>query len=317
MSYFKHEFALVESTMIGDGTRVWANAHILPRAIVGSACNICDGVFVENDVRIGDRVTLKCGVQIWDGIELEDDVFVGPNASFANDPFPRSGLHPETYARTLVRKGASIGANATLLPGITIGRHAFIAAGAVVTGDVPAYAVVKGNPARVSAWVDRTDTGKRIIPHKPERMVIGRADCTVPGVSVYVMPELKDKRGSLCFAQLGQCLPFEVKRFFIISSVPTHQVRGGHAHKRCHQYLVCPEGTCSVVVEHLGKNEELILDDPCVGLHLAPGVWSFQYKFSSDAVLLVLASEEYSEDDYYRDYDEYLEAIEGSVRRDA
>ena len=110
---FQHPQALVETKRIGRGTRVWAFAHILPGATVGADCNICDGVFIENDVVIGDRVTIKCGVQIWDGITLEEDVFIGPNATFTNDGFPRSRRRVP-LARTLVRRGASIGANAML-----------------------------------------------------------------------------------------------------------------------------------------------------------------------------------------------------------
>jgi UDP-3-O-[3-hydroxymyristoyl] glucosamine N-acyltransferase len=116
-SFFKHETAIVESSSVGAGTRVWAFAHILSGCVIGAACNICDQTFIESDVRIGDRVTIKCGVQIWDGITLEDDVFVGPNATFSNDPFPRSGQHPASYTRTVVKRGASIGANATFSPG--------------------------------------------------------------------------------------------------------------------------------------------------------------------------------------------------------
>ena len=150
--YFKHETAIVESSSVGAGTRIWAFAHILPGAVIGAACNICDQTFIENDVRIGDRVTIKCGVQVWDGITLEDDVFVGPNATFSNDPFPRSGQHPERYTRTLVKRGASIGANATILPGLTIGEKAMVGAGAVVTSDVPPMAIVAGNPARIVGY---------------------------------------------------------------------------------------------------------------------------------------------------------------------
>jgi acetyltransferase-like isoleucine patch superfamily enzyme len=148
--FFKHETAIVESSSVGAGTRVWAFAHILSGSVIGAACNICDQTFIESDVRIGDRVTIKCGVQIWDGITLEDDVFVGPNATFSNDPFPRSGQHPSRYARTVVKRGASIGANATILPGLRIGRYAMVAAGALVTADVPPFALVIGSPAR---WV--------------------------------------------------------------------------------------------------------------------------------------------------------------------
>ncbi|HUQ81191.1 MAG TPA: DapH/DapD/GlmU-related protein, partial [Gemmatimonadaceae bacterium] len=126
--YFAHPQSLVESPNIGEGTRVWAFAHILPGAKVGRDCNICDHVFIENDVVVGDRVTVKCGVQLWDGVALEDDVFVGPNATFTNDLFPRSRQRPEQFARPTVRAGASIGANATLLPGIEIGQGAMVGA---------------------------------------------------------------------------------------------------------------------------------------------------------------------------------------------
>ena len=147
---FIHAHALVElGASVGAGTRVWAYTHLLPKAVIGSDCNICDHVFIENDVKVGNRVTIKCGVQLWDGITLEDDVFVGPNATFTNDPFPRSRHYLEAFPRTVVRRGASIGGNATILPGVTIGEGAMVGAGAVVTKDVPAGAVVMGNPAKI------------------------------------------------------------------------------------------------------------------------------------------------------------------------
>lgn len=151
--YFQHSHALVESESIGAHTRVWAFTHILPGAVIGEDCNICDHVFVENDVVVGDRVTVKCGVQLWDGIRLEDDVFVGPNATFTNDTFPRSKQYPKSFEQTVVRRGTSIGANATILTGITIGAGAMVGAGAVVTKDVPPNAVVVGNPARVTRYL--------------------------------------------------------------------------------------------------------------------------------------------------------------------
>ena len=151
--FFKHDTALVETPHVGAGTRVWAYAHLLPGAVVGERCNICDGVFIEGGARVGHAVTIKCGVQIWDGVTLEDGVFVGPNATFANDAYPRSGNRDFELERTVVREGASIGANATILPGLVIGRHAMVGAGAVVTRDVPDYAIVLGNPARVTGDV--------------------------------------------------------------------------------------------------------------------------------------------------------------------
>jgi UDP-3-O-[3-hydroxymyristoyl] glucosamine N-acyltransferase len=124
LKYFRHPEAIVESKHIGPGTKIWAFAHVLPGAVIGADCNICDHVFIENDVRIGDRVTVKCGVQLWDGVVLEDDVFIGPNATFTNDPAPRSKKRPPEFLGTLVKAGASIGANATMLPGITVGPPA-------------------------------------------------------------------------------------------------------------------------------------------------------------------------------------------------
>lgn len=146
---FIHPHALVEDRVkIGEKTTVWAFVHILPGAEIGEECNICDHVFIEGDVSIGNRVTVKCGVQIWDGLRIEDDVFIGPNATFTNDAFPRSKQEFELLL-THVKKGATIGANATILPGITIGAEAMVGAGAVVTKDVPAKTLVVGNPAKV------------------------------------------------------------------------------------------------------------------------------------------------------------------------
>src|SRR5690349_6553267 len=144
-----HPTAIVESNQIGEGTRVWAYAHILPGARIGADCNICDHTFIENDVIVGDRVTIKCGVQLWDGVRVEDDVFIGPNVSFTNDPFPRSRRPPPKWQQTVIRRGASIGAGATILSNLTIGENAMIGAGAVVTRSVPANAIARGNPARI------------------------------------------------------------------------------------------------------------------------------------------------------------------------
>ena len=145
-----HPLSDVQSRHIGEGTRIWQFCVVLPNARIGADCNICSHVFIENDVVIGNRVTVKCGVQIWDGINISDDVFIGPNVTFTNDPFPRSRKALAKYPVTAVGKGASIGANATILPGITIGPGAMVGAGAVVTRDVPENTIVKGNPAVIS-----------------------------------------------------------------------------------------------------------------------------------------------------------------------
>ena len=149
-----HSLSDVQSTTIGARTRVWQFVVILPRAVIGEDCNICSHCFIESDVVVGDRVTVKSGVQLWDGVRLEDDVFVGPNVTFTNDRLPRSRVYPDAFPVTLVRRGASIGGGATILPGLQIGERAMIGAGAVVTKDVPARAIVVGSPARVMGYVD-------------------------------------------------------------------------------------------------------------------------------------------------------------------
>jgi len=155
-SHFQHRGAIVEAgARIGAGTRIWAFAHVLTGAVIGGDCNICDHTFVEGRVRIGDRVTIKCGVSLWDGVEVANDVFVGPNVVFTNDLRPRSRVSPPAYLRISLQDGCSLGANCTILPGLTIGHWAMVGAGAVVTHDVPDFALVFGVPARLRGWVCR------------------------------------------------------------------------------------------------------------------------------------------------------------------
>jgi UDP-2-acetamido-3-amino-2,3-dideoxy-glucuronate N-acetyltransferase len=298
---FMHPQALCESKAVGAGTRIWAFAHVLPGARIGKDCNICDGVFVENDVTVGDRVTVKCGVQLWDGITLEDDVFVGPNATFSNDPFPRSRQRPAAYARTRVESGASIGANATILPGLSIGQHAMVGAGAVVTRSVPPYAIVSGNPARITGYVNASGSARSSAA--PQAAVGVSA---VRGVKRVAMKSAHDLRGRLAAGETGPEVPFEMKRFFVVYGVPSAETRGEHAHLRCQQLLVCVKGRVNVVVDDGRTREEHILDDPAAGLYVPPMVWATQYRYSEDAVLLVLASEPYDPADYIRDYRDFL-----------
>ncbi len=148
-----HDKALVESDSIGEGTRIWAFAHVLPGAIIGSDCNVGDHCFIENKAVIGSRVTIKNGVSIWDYVTIEDDCFVGPNAVFTNDLFPISRQGSDALEKTHVKKGACIGANAVIVCGNTIGQYVMIGAGSVVTQDIPDYALVYGNPARIHAYL--------------------------------------------------------------------------------------------------------------------------------------------------------------------
>jgi len=149
-----HVLSDVQTTCIGSGTKIWQFVVVLPEAKIGADCNICSHCFIENNVVIGDRVTIKSGVQLWDGIIIENDVFIGPNVTFTNDSHPRSKQHLRSYPVTRVKKMASIGANSTLLPGVTIGENALVGAGSVVVKDIPAGEIWAGNPARFIRMVD-------------------------------------------------------------------------------------------------------------------------------------------------------------------
>jgi acetyltransferase-like isoleucine patch superfamily enzyme len=301
-----HPSALVESKQIGRGTRVWAFSHVLAGARIGEDCNICDGVFIENEVLLGNRVTVKCGVQLWNGVTVEDDVFIGPNATFTNDPFPRSKAKPEEWGRTVMREGCSIGANATILPGLEIGRGAMVGAGAVVTHSVPPYAIVTGNPARIAGYTNAYLEPQSLSLAGDERMPVRVSVPVVEGVEMLLLKTAMDMRGSLVAAQCGHELPFVPRRIFAVYNVAGSRVRGEHAHKKCSQLLICLHGACSVMVDDSRSRQEFRLDRPELGLLIPPLVWGTQFKHTPDAVLLVLASDEYDADDYIRDYEAFL-----------
>lgn len=299
MSYFVHPHGICESKSIGDATRIWAFAHVLPGAQIGVDCNICDHVLIENDVVVGDRVTVKSGVQLWDGVRLGDNVFVGPNVTFANDRFPRSKQYPEAFLTTTVADGASLGAGAVILPGIRIGRNAMVGAGAVVTKDVPANAVVVGNPARIVGYADAT-TVETLASTPLETTTLKGPGRLIP------LKVASDLRGSLTAIELTSELPFVPARFFAVFDVPSTDVRGAHAHRRCEQVLVCLRGSVACIVDDGVTREQVRLDRPSIGLYMPPMTWGTQYQYSPDAVLGVFASLPYDGSDYIREYETFL-----------
>jgi acetyltransferase-like isoleucine patch superfamily enzyme/dTDP-4-dehydrorhamnose 3,5-epimerase-like enzyme len=306
MDYFVHPHALCESKNIGAGTRIWAFAHVLEGAVIGRDVNVCDHVFIENDVVVGDRVTIKCGVQLWDGLRVGDDVFIGPNATFANDLYPRSKRY-RSAELTVLCKGASIGTNATILPGMTIGQNALVGAGAVVTRPVPPNAIVVGNPARIRGYVDSLGRAPTREPVAAQEEFQGVRESRARGVTLHRLPLHRDMRGSLAVGEFPREIPFVPKRYFLVFDVPSSEIRGEHAHRTCHLFLVCVRGACSVVVDDGRSREEFRLDHPTLGLHLPPMVWGTQYEHTTDAVLLVFASEWYDPDDYIREYHAFLD----------
>ena len=310
MNFFIHPLSDVQTKQIGADTRIWQFCVVFAGAKIGANCNICAQVLIENDVVIGDNVTVKSGVQLWDGMRIEDNVFIGPNATFTNDLFPHSKVEPDKFLQTIIKAGVTIGANATILPGVTIAEGAMIGAGAVVTRSVPANAIVGGNPARI---IDYTNTKSEQISIE----VTGRESRKPPfeditavrGVAVYKFPLILDLRGSLTVGEFEQHIPFSPKRYFMVFDVPSKETRGEHAHRVCHQFLICVHGSCAVLADDGVNRTEVLLDSPDRGIHLPPMIWGVQYKYSKDAVLLVFASHHYDAGDYIRDYSEFIRLV--------
>jgi UDP-2-acetamido-3-amino-2,3-dideoxy-glucuronate N-acetyltransferase len=205
-----------------------------------------------------------------------------------------------------VKEGASIGANATILPGVTIGRGAMVGAGAVIIESVPPYAVVAGNPARIVSYCDGGP--ELTVPTVRATSAVG-GKTRVKGVFVHELTEVADLRGNLVAGEIDKFLPFEVKRFFVVHGVSSRQIRGQHAHRKCHQFLVCVRGSCHVIADDGTHRQEFLLDSPARGVYLPPKTWGVQYDYSADASLLVFASHAYDPGDYVRDYEEFLRQV--------
>lgn len=305
-----HETADVKSCEIGERTRVWQYVVILLGAKIGSDVNICSHCFIENDVVIGDRVTIKSGVQIWDGIRIGNDVFIGPNVTFTNDKFPRSKIYPEKFQETQIESGASVGGGAVILPGVTIGTGAMVGAGAVVTKSVPPYAIVAGSPARITGYVEthasstsnKSATLQQAFSSDEASVRLG-----VGNVTLHRFKLIRDMRGDLSVGEFPKDVPFEPKRYFLVFNVPSEKTRGEHAHHNCHQFLICVKGSCAVVVDDGQNRTEVLLDSLDKGIYLPPLTWGIQYKYSSDAILLVFTSDYYDAGDYIRNYSDFCE----------
>jgi acetyltransferase-like isoleucine patch superfamily enzyme len=289
----RHPSALVETSSIGERTRIAAFVHILAGARIGKQCVILDHAFVDRHVNLGDRVTIGAGARLCGWLELRDDVVVGPNTVFAADGMLRTKVGP----------AVSIGAAAAILPGVEIGEGAVISAGTVISGNVPSRAIVSGNPARITGYVQPVIEPPPAGPETPVR-----------GVVLQALPRFEDMRGALTVAEVQKHIPFPVARLFLVYDVSTREVRGEHAHRRLEQFLICIRGSCAVVADDGENRQEYLLDSPNCGLYLPPLIWSVQHKHSPDAMLLVVASAPYDPGDYIRDYELFRQTVQGRAK---
>lgn len=272
-----------------------------PSARVGAGVEIHSHTDIGADVSIGPASRIGAGVQLTAGTSLGNGVCVEAGVVFAPASTPREAA--------VVHDGAVVAAGAVVGAGVVIGAKALIRPGAVVTRSVPAAAIVEGNPAAIVGYVNahRGPTQSAVAVSGPSGTGVEKT--SVKGVSVYTLPIIADMRGDLTVGEFNQQIPFAPLRYFMVFGVPNKEVRGEHAHRKCHQFLICVRGSCAVMADDGEHRVEVLLDSPNRGIHLPPMVWGVQYKYSSDALLLVFASHHYEAADYVRDYDDFLALI--------
>jgi UDP-2-acetamido-3-amino-2,3-dideoxy-glucuronate N-acetyltransferase len=258
---------------------------------------------VADSARIGAGCVVEFGAVVPAGAVLEDDARLGPQAVLV------APAADEAAGAPLVRARATVGAGAVVWAGVTIGSGAVVRPGAVVTRSVPSGAIVEGNPATIVGYVAATRSAGSAPLRSAERgHAQGAVATAVTGVTIHRMPVVSDLRGNLSVGEFGRHVPFDAKRYFMVFDVPSRETRGEHAHRECHQFLVCVRGSCAVVADDGQRRVEVALDALDVGVYLPPMTWGIQYRYTPDAVLLVFASHAYDAADYIRDYDEFLAA---------
>ena len=259
---------------------------VSPSAIVGP------GVKLGPEVYIGPGAIVVGHCEIGAGCRIESGAVLDPSSDGSNRPI-------------VLEPSVRVMPGATIASGVLVATGAVIEAGTVVQRDVPPHAVVSGNPAQISGYTDSQGTQAREGRGGQAREP-GVTTSRVRGVTLHHLPRILDLRGNLTVGEFGRSIPFEARRYFMVFGVPNAEIRGEHAHRTCEQFLICAQGSCSVVADDGQDREEFLLDDPALGLYLPALTWGVQYKYSSDAVLLVFASEYYSSEEYIRDYAEFV-----------
>lgn len=254
-------------------------AYIDDAALIGAGSTVAPGAVVHGRCQIGRNCRIDPGA-VLDAGTSDDTIIIGDD------------VH--------------VMASATITSGASIGQGAVVQPGTVVTRTVPPHAIVAGNPAQIVGYTTASNVAISATLSTPSRTA-GVSGTRVRNVTLHQLPKIIDLRGNLTVGEANKSVPFDIQRYFMVFGVPNAEVRGEHAHRRCHQFLVCAHGSCHVVADDGTTREEFILDDPSLGLHLPPLTWGVQYKYSPDAVLVVFASELYDAEEYIRDYSEFLE----------
>lgn len=285
----------------GEDNQLKSNRHSTAVVEHGSFVgeNVALGCFVQvcRDARVGGNSIIEGLTIVPSNVSIGERVKIGNGVCFVT---------PETdIGRTEVADDAVIGARAIIHQGVSIGAHAVIAPGAIVQRSIPSLAIVDGSPARIVGYVGASQ------PIAPNEAIKSSSIQTslVSGVQIHNMPRVVDIRGNLTVGEFERTVPFAVKRYFMVFDVPSMETRGEHAHRECHQFLICVRGSCAVVADDGKNRQEFLLDRPDVGVHLPPMVWGIQYKYSADAVLLVFASHHYDSADYIRNYTEFRQLV--------
>jgi UDP-2-acetamido-3-amino-2,3-dideoxy-glucuronate N-acetyltransferase len=295
--------AVSEARAIGSGSRILAFARVGPHVDIGSDCIVGSQAALEGEVTLADGVEVQAGARLLGPLSVGPRSAIGMNAVLA-------GSDPTVGAAEIVLgPNVLIGANVAVLPGVSMGRGAVVRPGSVVTENVPANAVVSGNPARIVAYVDsghEAPVREVVMPTADARIT----ETGVNGVTIHGLTNARDLRGALTAAEFAT-LPFPPQRLFTVYDVPSESVRGSHAHRECAQFLICVAGVVSCLVDDGSTREEIRLASSEVGLHIPPMIWGTQWKYTREAVLLVLASHAYEAEDYIRDYEEFLQALDG------
>lgn len=310
MSFYCHPKAICEAEYVGEGSRIAAFASVNASAVLGAGCTIGEGAVVRGSVRLGHSVDIGSGAQIGEGVILEDNVRVGTGASIEGVESLMEGNRGIQGA--VVGKGSRVGSNATVLPGIQIGRGAQINPGTVVTRNVPDLAVVEGNPAVIVGYSGSSHTyhSTNLQTARESKSV---TDSVEPESSrIIELTAANDIRGYLSAGETGRELPFEPKRFFVVFNVPSIEARGSHAHKECHQLLICVSGSVRALVHDGTTGREYVLNSPNHALYMPPMTWGTQFQYSKDAVLVVLASHQYDPDDYIRTFEDFSSLVRDS-----